>query len=384
MYRFKDETMKVPCYVWADKEQIEEEAIQQITDVSSLPFVFHHTVLCPDAHMGYGVPIGGVVATKDVIVPNFVGVDIGCGMHAVRTDCKSIEKDEIKKVMSIIRNAIPLDHNEEEQRWDCFDYAPNISVIQNQLHSARKQIGSLGGGNHFIEIQKDEEGFIWLMLHSGSRNFGYTIAKEYHKKAIELCEKWHVVLPNKDLSFLPLDSKAGEEYLVAMKYALSFAIGNRSIMIAHIMHAMNDVVGCQFTQYLDVHHNYAAKENHFGSNVIVHRKGAIRARNGELGIIPGSQGTKSYIVKGKGCIDSFCSCSHGAGRMMSRTKARITLDLDEEIARLDKKGIVHAIRTEADLDEAAGAYKDISIVMENQQDLVEIVHELSPLAVIKA
>lgn len=388
MYKFRDETMRVPCYVWAEKGQIEDGAIEQISDASKLPFVFHHTVLCPDGHQGYGVPIGGVVATKDVIVPNFVGVDIGCGVCSFKTDLSKddISIDMLKNIMTKIRQQIPLgfNHHNNCQEWDGFDKAPDIEIVKQQINSAKKQLGTLGGGNHFIEIQKDSDGIIYVMLHSGSRNFGLSIARHFHNKAIDLCHKWYSDIPNKDLSFLPLDTEEAQDYLLAMNYALSFAEENRNLMMKRIEEIMWASLGCSFCDKINVHHNYAALENHFDSNVIVHRKGAIRAREGDIGLIPGSQGTKSYIVRGKGSHDSFMSCSHGAGRQMSRTAARNNLDLDEEITRLDDMDIIHAIRGKNDLDEAAGAYKDISVVMGNQTDLVEIVTELSPVAVIKA
>jgi tRNA-splicing ligase RtcB len=223
------------------------------------------------------------------------------------------------------------------------------------------------------------------MLHSGSRNFGLKIARVYHEKAKKLCMRWYSNIPDPDLSFLPTETQEAEEYFNAMEFALAFAEENRRVMMKEIMVAVEKCFPLvQFKQHIDVHHNYARWENHYGQNVIVHRKGAISARAGELGIVPGSQGTKSYIVRGLGNPESFMSCSHGAGRRMGRKQAQRELSLEDEKRKLDEQGIIHAIRSVEDLDEAAGAYKDISVVMENQADLVEVLVELSPLAVIKA
>jgi len=293
----------------------------------------------------------------------------------------------MKTIMGIIRTHVPVgfNHHKEDQKWEGFEDAPDhIKVIDEQLNSAKKQLGTLGGGNHFIEIQKDKDGYVWIMIHSGSRNFGLKIASAYHKKALDLCEKWFSQLPDKELAFLPIDTLQAKEYMEAMNYALMFAKANRYHMIEMIKWVFIDQLGeIKFSDTINIHHNYAAWENHFGQNVIVHRKGATSARQGEIGIIPGSQGTKSYIVRGLGNPDSFMSCSHGAGRKMGRNQASRELDLETEKKILDDQGIIHGIRSVADLDEAAGAYKDIYEVMYNQRDLVEIVEELTPLAVIK-
>ncbi len=257
--------------------------------------------------------------------------------------------------------------------------------MQQELNSSRYQLGTLGGGNHFIEIQKGSDGFVWIMLHSGSRNFGLKIAQEYHAKAKFWCEKWYSNIPDKDLSFLPIETVDAKEYLEAMSFALEFAKENRFRMIEQIKNAfLSSVPEVSFGEVINIHHNYAAWENHFGEDVIVHRKGATLARKGTVGLIPGSQGTKSYVVEGKGNPESFMSCSHGAGRKMGRKQAQRELSLEAEQKRLDDLGVVHSVRRVSDLDEAAGAYKDIATVMENQSDLVDIIVELSPLAVIKA
>ncbi len=371
--------------MWLD--DIENEALQQAEDLANLPFVYHHIALMPDCHVGYGMPIGGVMATKGVVVPNAVGVDIGCGMALMKTSLKKLDIDILKKIMGEIRKAIPVgfDHHKENQSWIGFDEAPDISIVQQELKSAKKQIGTLGGGNHFIEIQKGSDGFIWIMLHSGSRNFGYKIAKYYHEKAIKWCTMWYSNIPNLDLAFFPIEEMyVAKEYIDAMEYALAFAEQNRGMMMNEISNIFDDISDLKmkdYSDYNDVHHNYARWENHFGKNVLVHRKGATSARKGEIAIIPGSQGTNSYLCKGLGNKESFESCSHGAGRKMGRKVAKETLDLAEEKDKM--KDIVHGIRGTNDLDEAPGAYKDIHDVMEQQKDLVEIEIEFTPLGVIK-
>jgi tRNA-splicing ligase RtcB (3'-phosphate/5'-hydroxy nucleic acid ligase) len=387
---------KIPVKMWLD--DIEDSALSQAKALANLPFAFKHVAIMPDSHTGYGMPIGGVLATKGVVIPNCVGVDIGCGMISVKTSikCEDMSVDLLKKILGGsaeykggIRSSIPVgrNHHSSSQDWSGFDDAPNIEIVQSQLKSATRQLGTLGGGNHFIEIQKGDDGFIWIMLHSGSRNFGYQIAKVYNKMAQMLCKKWYSDIPDPKgddgLAFLPLDSEEGQEYLVAMNYALDFALASRLHMMDRIKNEILKHVDCTFGEVINKSHNLAKLENHYGQNVVVHRKGATSARLGELGIIPGSQGTHSYIVEGKGNAESFCSCSHGAGRKMSRTKAQNELSLEEEQAKLDSQGILHAIRGKKDLDEAAGAYKDIGEVMRNQSDLVDIKVELSPLAVIK-
>lgn len=385
-------TEKAPIKLWLD--DIEDGALQQAKNLANLPFVFKHIAIMPDSHQGYGMPIGGVMATTGVIVPNAVGVDIGCGMCAVKTSLEEITKDDIKKIFGGskenqggIMSSVPVgfSHHSKMQDWDGFDKAPDIDIIQKELESSKKQLGTLGGGNHFIEIQKGSDGFVWIMLHSGSRNFGLKIADQYHKAAKFVCEKYYSDIPVSDLSFLPIDSDTGKEYFDAMNFALEFAKESRMRMIVKIKEAFDAILrGTSYGNIINVHHNYAALENHFGKNVIVHRKGATSARDGQLGLIPGSQGTKSYVVRGRGNEESFMSCSHGAGRKMGRKQAQRELSLEEQQDILNKQGIVHSIRNAKDLDEAPGAYKDISVVMRNQKDLVDIEVELSPLAVIKA
>jgi len=260
-------------------------------------------------------------------------------------------------------------------------------IVYSQYNSALKQLGTLGGGNHFIEIQKGDDGFIWVMIHSGSRNLGYKVAKYYNQTAQELCKQWYSNIPEfkgeDGLAFLPLDTKEGQSYLREMDYCLRFAYDNSLHMLENVKKAFLNIIDCTFEKEINIHHNYAQLENHFGHNVMIHRKGATSAQEGEFGIIPGSQGAYSYIIKGKGNIESFKSCSHGAGRKMSRKKARETLDLEAEQKKLDDLGVLHTIRHKSNLDEASSAYKDIDIVMEEQKDLVDIIVKLKPLAVVK-
>lgn len=377
---------KLPIKLWLD--DIEDGALQQAKNLANLPFAFKWISIMPDSHQGYGMPIGGVMATKAVIVPNAVGVDIGCGMCAVPTSLEAISTETLKDIMGGIRNAVPVgfNHHKEKKEWEGFERAPDVAIIKQELNAAHYQLGTLGGGNHFIEIQKGSDGFVWIMLHSGSRNFGLKIAHEYHEKAQWWCEKWYSAIPDRDLAFFPVETTEAKEYLAAMNFALEFAKENRFRMIAAIQEVFSSCLNkdVSFGNIINVHHNYAAWENHFGENVIVHRKGATSAREGQVGLIPGSQGTKSYVVTGRGNPESFMSCSHGAGRKLGRKQAQRELKLEEEKKLLDDQGIIHAIRNVSDLDEAAGAYKDIGVVMENQKDLVDIVVELSPLAVIKA
>lgn len=380
-----------PVKIWAS--DVEESAMEQIVNLTKLPFLYHHLAIMPDVHAGMGMPIGGVLATVDAVIPNAVGVDIGCGMCAVKTSWRveEISLDVLrKKIMRGIRKAIPLgkEHHKKAQDENFMPQGHDIdsmTVVSRQYISATKQVGTLGGGNHFIELQRDEKGTLWVMIHSGSRNLGKQVGDYYNRLAATLNERWHsVVNPELRLAFLPLKTKEFNDYWAEMQYCVDFALSNRRLMMERIKEVLADALpGIEFEPMINIAHNYAAWEHHYGKNVIVHRKGATLAREGVVGIIPGSQGTASYIVEGLGNLDSFCSCSHGAGRVMSRTKAVQSLSLQDEIKRLDDQGIVHAIRTVHDLEEAAGAYKDIEQVINNELDLVRIVTRLLPIAVIK-
>lgn len=391
--QFKDRVMiintdgKIPIKSWCNN--LENGAMEQAKNLSNLPFAFKHIALMPDTHQGYGMPIGGVMATTNVIVPNAVGVDIGCGMCAIKSSLNDITESELKTVLSGIRE-IPVGFNshKEDQWWPGLESIPDISVVKSEIQKAKRQLGTLGGGNHFIEIQRGSDGHIWIMIHSGSRAFGYAIAKEYNSIAQGLCKKWYSNIPNfrgeDGLAFLPINSQEGAEYIEAMNYALDFARENRFHMLEHIKEKfILEFHNIKFDEAINIHHNYAKLENHFGKNVWVHRKGATSAYEHQLGIIPGSQGSKSYIVSGKGNIQSFKSCSHGAGRKMGRKEAQRTLSLEAELKILNDKGVLHALRGQKDLDEAPSAYKDIDIVINEQIDLINIKVELEPLAVVK-
>lgn len=365
--------------------------MEQAKNMANLPFAFRHIAIMPDSHQGYGMPIGGVLATRGAIIPNAVGVDIGCGMCALKTSLTTIEKPVLKNIMGEIRRKVPtgFKHHNEKQSESLMPDAGNMikgGMVERQYEAALKQIGTLGGGNHFIEIQKGSDGHIWIMIHSGSRNIGLQVAAHYNKLAARLNERWYSQVPSKwQLAFLPVESQEAADYMTEMQYCVDFAFANRKLMMENIKASFAAELAGEFAEmdFVNIAHNYACWENHYSTSVIVHRKGATSAKPGEVGIIPGSQGTKSYIVKGKGNPESFQSCSHGAGRALSRTQAQNTLSLEEEIARLDQQNIIHAIRNKKDLDEAPGAYKDIDVVMENQKDLVDIAVELTPLAVIK-
>lgn len=378
-------TEKKPIKLWLD--DIEDGALEQAKALANLPFIFSHVALMPDAHQGYGMPIGGVMAAQGVIVPNAVGVDIGCGMCALKTSLTEIETASLKKMMSKIRQAVPVGFKRHALAQEGMP-GPNhetLEIVRREFKGASEALGTLGGGNHFIEIQKGNDGHIWIMVHSGSRNLGKQVAEHYNKLAVTLNEKWKSEVPKKwQLAFLTLDSEEGQAYMREMNYCVDFALANRQLMMERIKGIIADEKPeTSFDEMINIAHNYAAMENHFGENVMVHRKGATKAVADHLGIVPGSQGTASYIVKGKGNIDSFRSCSHGAGRRMGRKQAQRELSLTEEIKRLDDLGIIHSVRSKKDLDEAAGAYKDIDLVMANQADLIDIEVKLRPMAVIK-
>lgn len=379
----------MPIKLWVTDP--DEGSLAQARNLANLPFVFKQVALMPDCHTGYGMPIGGVIATRGVIIPNAVGVDIGCGMCALKTSLRKLDTPVIKKILAGIRELIPVgfEHHKQAQNEQLLPspaQLPEHGIVHRQFVAAQKQIGTLGGGNHFIEIQKGSDGHIWVMVHSGSRNIGLKVAEHYNKLAVKLNERWHSSVDKKmDLAFLPIETAEAKAYFAEMQYCIDFAFANRLLMMERIQTVFSSVLGNNFSEveFINIAHNYARWEKHFDTDVIVHRKGATSARAGETGIIPGSQGTKSYIVRGKGNPESFQSCSHGAGRILGRRQAQRELRLEKEIEKLNRAGVVHAVRSISDLDEAPGAYKDIQIVMENQRDLVDIVVELSPLAVIK-
>ncbi len=381
-------TGKIPVKLWADV--VEPGAMEQIMNLADYPFAFHHIAIMPDCHQGFGMPIGGVMATRRVIVPNAVGVDIGCGMIAVKTSLTTISRKVLERVTEEIRSVIPLGFSHHEKARD-ERYMPRIPVrempvVEREYESARHQVGTLGGGNHFIEIQQGDDGHIWVMIHSGSRNLGKQVADAYNRLAISLNKKENIKGTwEKQLAYLYLDSDEGQRYIREMNYCVAFGYSNRSLMMENVLELLDYFVkgGVEETDRVAISHNFAAEEEHFGEHVWVHRKGATPAFSGMRGIIPGSQGTESYIVIGKGNEESFSSCSHGAGRVLGRRQAIRSLDLQGEVQRLEARGVIHSIRRQKDLDEAPSAYKDIHRVIDLQRDLIDVLVELQPLAVVK-
>ncbi len=383
-------TENLSIKMWCD--DADEQTMTQAKNLANLPFAFKHICLLPDAHAGYGMPIGGVLAAENAIVPNAVGVDIGCGMCAVKTNMpvEQFSRKSLNEILDKIRSLIPsgFNHQKEKQDKNLMPQGFHIDemvVVQQEYNAALTQLGTLGGGNHFIEIQKDEQDIVWIMIHSGSRNIGLKVAEHYNSIAKKINALLNTpVNPKADLAFLPVETKEAQLYFSEMEYCTAFALANRKLMMQRIQQVFSDFIHTiTFGQIINIAHNYAVWEEHFGKMVVVHRKGATSAKAGETGIIPGSQGTKSYIVEGLGNPESFMSCSHGAGRVMSRNQAIKNLNLEEEIQKLNTKGIIHSISSRKDLDEASSAYKSIDDVMRSQSDLVKIKYELSPLAVIK-
>jgi tRNA-splicing ligase RtcB len=379
-------TERLPIKLWLKKEQMDEGALQQARNLANLPFAFKHIAIMPDTHQGYGMPIGAILATKGVIIPNAVGVDIGCGMCSLRTTLTDIDTSDLKDIIKIIRETIPVGFNSHKTRQDetwMPERKGHLPIVNQEYDNALYQVGTLGSGNHFIEIQKGSDGYIWIMIHSGSRNLGFTVANHYNDIAKELNKAANEDTSN-DLAYLPESSEYFDLYKSEMNYCLEFALANRTLMMERVKAAFRTIVSeVEFADFINTPHNFAAEEDHFGETVIVHRKGATRARKGEWGMIPGSQGTRSFLVKGKGEAQSFQSCAHGAGRIMSRAQARKKLNVKDEVKALKDRGILHAIRGRKDLDEAPGSYKDIDEVMNLQKDLVEVQIELQPLAVVK-
>lgn len=404
-----EEGYSVPVKSWC--ENCEEGAVKQAANLAKHPVVFHHVALMPDAHQGYGMPIGGVIATDSAVIPAAVGVDIGCGMIATETDIPAERFADMafrRAFQEKLKERIPVGEgvsHRETQNWEGFEeYTANNGMRSNLWPSKldRLNLGTLGGGNHFIELQKstsldgkgDPEGGskVWLMIHSGSRNLGKRIEEHYHKIANRLCTRFHVPLADPDLAFLPIAEQDGHDYFTDMLFALRYAKENRRRM----MEAMKETVAefvpeVNFLRTIDIHHNYAACEEHFGKKVFVHRKGATSAKLDEIGIIPGSMGTASYIVRGLGNPDSFMSCSHGAGRRMSRIAASTTLTVEECDQAMDGivcerwhkyKGYGKA-KGRLDLSEAPQAYKDIESVIDAERDLIEPLVRLVPMASLK-
>ena len=390
----------VPIKSWC--ESPEQKALEQAENLACHPAVFNHVALMPDCHPGYGMPIGGVIACIKAVIPNAVGVDIGCGMGAVKSNILLTEettRNKLRELVNNIKTRVPCGEgkcHKTPQEWEGFDdkldaLSDRQWMDKHTKKLAKKNLGTLGGGNHFIEIQVDTNKLIWLMIHSGSRNMGNVIAKYYHKLAVEINAKWQSNIPTTDLAFLSTDSDEGNLYIQDMNFALDYARENRKRILINVMDAFQNMYPqAVFEAPINIHHNYAAIENHFGKNVWIHRKGATSARKDEMGIIPGSMGTPSFIVKGLGNPESFMSCSHGAGRVFGRNEASAKLtpeECDQAMGQIVydrwhkvRRGKVKGLY---DLGEAPQAYKNIHSVIEAQKDLVTPVIELKPLAVVK-
>lgn len=378
---------KVPVKVWTSLEELEPAAAAQLKNIASLPWVFKHVAAMPDVHLGKGATVGSVIATKEAISPAAVGVDIGCGMGAVRTSLKADDLPEsLSGLRSKIESLIPVGFKEHRDprvsKHDAklFGEFKHLHAgVQGLEAKALKQTGTLGGGNHFIEVCLDTEQRVWLLLHSGSRNIGKTLAEIHISRARKLAHNRS--LPDPDLAAFLSGTPEMEEYRRDLYWAQRYALLNRETMFILLKQGMQEFfprIG--YGEPVMCHHNYVAEEFHFGENVFVTRKGAIRAGRGEMGIIPGSMGTRSYIVRGLGNPDSFESASHGAGRRMSRAQARRTFS-ERDLA--DQTRGVECRKDGGVLDEIPGAYKDIDRVMENQKDLVEIVYELKQILCVK-
>lgn len=404
----KDE-MRVPVKVWLEnRTDLEESCLEQAYHLAKLPFVHPWVCLMPDTHTGMGMPIGGVIAADGVIIPNAVGVDIGCGMIYTQTNVKVEELKEITTgngnliqamIGDIMRN-VPVGFAHHKTPMPCytldrafeeFDSYEEDGELLGQLDAGYYQIGTLGGGNHFIELQEDDEGYLGVMIHSGSRHFGKSVCDYFHTKARELNAKWYSEVPDQyRLAFLPVDSKEGRQYLNWMQLSMDFAKENREKMMLSVKAVLDKWIGkytdisLEFSHEINCHHNYAALEEHYGKEVWVHRKGAVSARDGELAVIPGAMGSYSYVVMGKGNPESFCSSSHGAGRRYSRKGAMQAFTCEEVILDLAKQGVVLGKKGKADVaEESRFAYKDIDAVMKNQSDLVMPVKRLKTVGVVK-
>lgn len=380
-----------PVLSWAN-HPLENQEHQMAQNVASLPFVFKHVALMPDVHLGKGALVGSVIATKEAIIPAAVGVDIGCGMCAVKMPFVADQLEgKLKKIRQDIEAAIPVgfsDNKEIEksvtnwQRWKNFkELHPGVKNLESK---ALKQMGSLGGGNHFIELCLDTENNVWLMLHSGSRHIGNKLAQCHINTAKELAKLADMKLPDLDLAYFVTGTPEFAAYWRDLQWAQNYARFNRDVMMARFKRIVEKhLVGGKPTKpLLDVncHHNYAEKEVHFGEEVYVTRKGAVLAQEEDYGIIPGSMGAKSFIVKGKGNHESYCSCSHGAGRMMSRTQAKKRFSVDDLVKQTEG---VECRKDGGVIDEIPSAYKSIEEVMNQQNDLVEVVATLKQVVCVK-
>lgn len=409
MFVLYNDNTKFPVKIWLkDENQLEEKCLEQAYHLSQLPFLHKWVCLMPDTHAGKGMPIGGVIAAKDVIIPNAVGVDIGCGMDFIPTNIRIEEIKDVQTgngtiIQSIIGNimrSIPLnaERYKTPQPSDVLDrakeemekYETDTELVP-LIDDGYFQVGSLGGGNHFIELQEDQDGYLCLMIHSGSRHLGKAICDYFHKKARELNKKWYSEVKDEyHLSFLPVHTDEGQQYIRWMNLAMDYAYENRAHMLDKTCCIVKELIEkhtghtVEFGQEINCHHNYAALEHHYDANVWVHRKGATRVREGELAVIPGAMGSYSYVVQGKGHKESFCTSSHGAGRNYSRTGARQAFSVEEVIVDLKEQGVVLGKRKKNDVaEECRFAYKDIDEVMSQQQDMVTPIRKLKTVGVVK-
>jgi len=390
VFTISKENSKVPIKIWLkDENALESQCLEQAYNLSEFPFLHKWVALMPDTHAGMGMPIGGIIATKDVIIPNAVGVDIGCGMSFVGTNL-SIKGLQIQPIIGDIMRNIPVGFNRHKtvQSSTVLDIAKkelhkyeSHKDLLNELETGYFQLGTLGGGNHFIELQEDDKGNLGIMIHSGSRHFGKQICDYFNRKAESLN---NATVHN--LAHLPTDHQLGKDYVNWMNLALDFAKENREKM----MHCVKEVLAKHiktsfaYDKEINAHHNYASYENHYGKDVWVHRKGAISAKKGELGIIPGAMGSFSYIVEGLGNEESFCSSSHGAGRVYSRKTAVKTFSVEEVMSDLNSQGVTLGKHNKKDVaEESRFAYKNIDEVMANQADLVKPIKKLKTIGVVK-
>jgi tRNA-splicing ligase RtcB (3'-phosphate/5'-hydroxy nucleic acid ligase) len=389
--------------MWTQGVPVEDEARKQLVSIAKMPFIFKHVAVMPDVHLGKGSTIGSVIPTKGAIIPAAVGVDIGCGMMACKTTLSATDlPDNLAPLRGAIEKAVPhgmspRKHGRDKGSWDSppsqvdtywAELAPGFERITQKNPKLKntnnyRHLGTLGGGNHFVEVCLDEANAVWFMLHSGSRGVGNAIGSLFIEKAKEDMRKHFINLPDRDLAYFPVGTEHFDDYVEAVGWAQHFARLNREAMMQAVVDAARSVIGKPFETHVEAvncHHNYVQEETHFGEKVLVTRKGAVRAGLGELGIIPGSMGARSFIVRGKGNADAFESCSHGAGRAMSRTEAKRRFTVADQA--LATAGV--ECRKDADvIDEIPMAYKDIDAVMHAQRDLVEIVHTLKQVVCVK-
>lgn len=393
----------VPIKSWTRGVPFEAEAKQQLKNISQMPFIHQWVAVMPDVHLGYGATIGSVVPTLGAVIPAAVGVDIGCGMMAVKTSIAANSlPDNLSAVRAAIEKAVPHGRSKSRGRRDKGSWhdtpedvisawaplADQFDRLKDQ-HRVLKNtnninhLGTLGTGNHFIEVCLDEQQEVWLMLHSGSRGVGNRIGTHFIDLAKKDMEQWQIHLPDQDLAYLPEGTDHFDQYVEAVEWAQNFARINREVMMSRVIKAVKTALGIEFEarrEAVNCHHNYVSREHHYGKNVLITRKGAVRAQAGEMGIIPGSMGAKSFIVRGLGNAESFCSCSHGAGRVMSRTKAKKLVSLEQHQAAVED---VECRKDAGVIDETPAAYKSIDSVMNAQKDLVEVVYTLKQVVCVK-